>query len=568
MASREVLSTPETSTLGTLGTHYRFGGKLFCPEVGGVVPELEVNLKEGVFLGFSTPTPLDDRPNEVIAIKEKFSSTNSSVSSLNLQSSKTPEAKKSRADFLVGLTSALSNSLKNNNLDPKLLQEFSQFLKKYEGLETSSRFHNVSFEINDTEMTGSIQSNLTQRPPLLVVPSIENEKNMLSGQKPQTAITVDHLHEAPRNQNNHTTIHDVAPEFECSSHSLCPTAESIPKPVEIIVIPDEDNIDFDIEIIEISDDEGEEEKTGEKRQFMEVQHKRGTKRRRSRRDQHVDPSIATSITGHPLPLFKDQSLRTLALTPRKIRPQTGENYERLEHLGDRVLQIIATEMFLKRLGYLKPPYSRNIGSYIQDLVRNSTLSVFGYILNLKKEVANVHSPYVASRLSPKDHADMIEAIIAAHYLDNNRDLTPTSIYLEQLMGSLVDEFLKAPKYGLSIISHWLGTTYPHLKDHALHSNLFKVEKTRLNLIEISRNIPEIKELNGFVQRIYGRMLNLQLDPSAKDQFRIILHAGPYQVEGQAPNLSQAARSAALEALRYFRNLEGISLQENSHMITI
>lgn len=101
-------------------------------------------------------------------------------------------------------------------------------------------------------------------------------------------------------------------------------------------------------------------------------------------------------------------------------------FQRLEFLGDAILSLVIS----KRLYSDQVDYGEDaLTEYRSHLTRNSTLSkVFGKLkINRLEDILDI-------QLSANQQADLIEALIAAVYLDSGEDITAT----EQVINQLID----------------------------------------------------------------------------------------------------------------------------------
>ncbi len=109
--------------------------------------------------------------------------------------------------------------------------------------------------------------------------------------------------------------------------------------------------------------------------------------------------------------FQDKNLLKMALTHSSLSNEIGgENYERLEFLGDAIIEFVVSDRIYKY-------YFLDSGSLTKlraSLVSTSNFSRISQELGLDKELYKSKS---LSTLSEKTKADILESVIGAIYLD-------------------------------------------------------------------------------------------------------------------------------------------------------
>ena len=122
-------------------------------------------------------------------------------------------------------------------------------------------------------------------------------------------------------------------------------------------------------------------------------------------------------------LIKDKQLYNQALTHSSYTNEhSGENYERLEFLGDAVLQIIMSEYFYLNSDSDEGVMTKKRASYVCE----SALANYAKALNIQQ--------YIKVGAGQKKDindtiiADVFEAIIAVIYLENGIDVTKKFVY--------------------------------------------------------------------------------------------------------------------------------------------
>ena len=110
--------------------------------------------------------------------------------------------------------------------------------------------------------------------------------------------------------------------------------------------------------------------------------------------------------------FKDKSLLELALTHRSFQ---GKNNERLEFLGDSILNFIIAELLFKKFSLLP---EGDLSRLRSQLVKAATLSEIGILLNLGDYLILGEGELKSSGWRrPSILADSVEAIIGAIFID-------------------------------------------------------------------------------------------------------------------------------------------------------
>ena len=146
--------------------------------------------------------------------------------------------------------------------------------------------------------------------------------------------------------------------------------------------------------------------------------------------------------------FNDSSLLTLALTHRSF---AGRNNERLEFLGDAILNFVAGEALFHHFNQAKEGQLSRLRS---RLVKGETLAVLARGFGLG-EYLRLGSGELKSGGFRRDSilADTTEAIIGAIYLDSSMDVARERVlaWLEQQFSELktrLQEFLQSRSTGL------------------------------------------------------------------------------------------------------------------------
>ena len=156
-------------------------------------------------------------------------------------------------------------------------------------------------------------------------------------------------------------------------------------------------------------------------------------------------------------IFKDKSLLEQALTHRSFQ---GNNNERLEFLGDSILNFIIAELLFKKFNLLP---EGDLSRLRSQLVKSSALSEIGIFLNLGDYLILGEGELKSSGWRrPSILADSVEAIIGAIYSDGGinaareliiswykdkiESINPNDIQKDSK--SLLQELIQAKKIGL------------------------------------------------------------------------------------------------------------------------
>ncbi|MDY0214491.1 MAG: ribonuclease III [Bacilli bacterium] len=158
---------------------------------------------------------------------------------------------------------------------------------------------------------------------------------------------------------------------------------------------------------------------------------------------------------------KNERLYLTALTHSsyKTKEEKAEDYERLEFLGDSILNFVITSAIFKSYPYKRQGELTNMR---KNFVRSHSVSSLGRKLELEKYIRTGKSITPQDLMSnDKYFEDVFEALIGAMYLDQGMEKTATFIY--DLVGesikdydfnqifdfiSTLQEFIQADKRGL------------------------------------------------------------------------------------------------------------------------
>lgn len=140
-----------------------------------------------------------------------------------------------------------------------------------------------------------------------------------------------------------------------------------------------------------------------------------------------------------LPTFRNPSLLQQALTHRSYvneHPEAGEHNERLEFLGDAVLNFLSGEFLYKR--YPDKPEGE-LTPLRAALVDETQLAQFAQLLQINSALRLGRG---AELEGGRNNANLLsstfEAIIGAYFLDVNSDVTWVRTFVESLFATVVE----------------------------------------------------------------------------------------------------------------------------------
>ncbi len=166
-----------------------------------------------------------------------------------------------------------------------------------------------------------------------------------------------------------------------------------------------------------------------------------------------------------IPTFKNTGLLTTALTHRSALNEVGtisaESNERLEFLGDAVLELVATEFL-----YAKFPEKPEgiLTAYRSALVKTNTLAKIAIKLDLgQKLYMSKGEEATGGRTNESMLADTMEAVIGALYLDQGFDVVSTFLHAQlftEIDDILTNKLYKDAKSHLQEVVQALGFDTP------------------------------------------------------------------------------------------------------------
>lgn len=140
--------------------------------------------------------------------------------------------------------------------------------------------------------------------------------------------------------------------------------------------------------------------------------------------------------------FNDRDLLIRALSHSSVA--NANSYERLEFLGDRVLGLVVAQLLLERF---PEENEGEIGRRFAALVQASMLAQVGVDLGIE-QFARV-SPGV---LNENIIADMVEALIAALYLDGGMDRAEA--FVRKIWNPLIETRSRPPRDPKTSLQEW------------------------------------------------------------------------------------------------------------------
>lgn len=185
--------------------------------------------------------------------------------------------------------------------------------------------------------------------------------------------------------------------------------------------------------------------------------------------------------------FNDKELLVEALSHPSLKQHTTKlpfpkDYERLELLGDSVLNFIITEILFKNFTEYDEGKLAKIRS---SLVCKDTLCKIAAKINLEQYIIMTHGEEISGgRSNPNNIENTLEALIAAIYLDSNIEqikLIVINLWSELLFTTNLTDI--DPKTTLQELVQARGNSKPKYKvlkqDGSPHSPIFTIAVTAL-----------------------------------------------------------------------------------------
>ncbi len=158
-----------------------------------------------------------------------------------------------------------------------------------------------------------------------------------------------------------------------------------------------------------------------------------------------------------LPTFQNPALLRQALTHSSYaneHPEEGPDYERLEFLGDSILEFVVRDLLFARY----PPMTEGEMSQRADqLVDESRLAELAVQLGIPAQM-RLGAGAQHERHNPSVQADMFEAVIGAYRLDAG--IAAVFSYVEAMFSPLVDRVLDLP--AIDPVSEFQEYVHAHL----------------------------------------------------------------------------------------------------------
>jgi ribonuclease III len=193
----------------------------------------------------------------------------------------------------------------------------------------------------------------------------------------------------------------------------------------------------------------------------------------------ADRSIAelATILGHE---FKRPELLERAVTHASAALETGESYQRLEFLGDRVLGLVMVDLLMRRFpDEAEGPLAKRLGR----LADRDSLASIARSLSLADWIRVGEDGQTASiTASDSVMADVLEAVLGAIYRDGGLEAARTAI--EPLWAPLVAEQDTPPIDSKTELQEWVQARSLPLPNYQVvertgpdHVPVFTVEVT-------------------------------------------------------------------------------------------
>lgn len=220
-----------------------------------------------------------------------------------------------------------------------------------------------------------------------------------------------------------------------------------------------------------------------------------------------------------LPAFNQLHLLTTAFTHRSALNEkisnSKESNERLEFLGDAVLELLTTRFLFDACPHEPEGV---MTAYRSALVKTTTLAKVARNLGIGDKIyMSKGEEATGGRNNPGLLADTFEAVIGALYLD--KDLKAVNQFLEK----------------------YLFTEFEHIKKH----KLYKDAKSQLQ---------EIVQAQGFETPTY-RVVR-EVGPDHNKQFTVKVSVGKVKRgEGKGLSKQQAQQAAAKQAIQFFEKTD-------------
>ena len=171
-----------------------------------------------------------------------------------------------------------------------------------------------------------------------------------------------------------------------------------------------------------------------------------------------------------LPEFRDRSLLQQALTHRSYcheHPETTQDNERLEFLGDAVLTFLSGEFLYKR--YPGKPEG-DLTVLRAALVDEQQLAQFARALSLGDRMKLSRGASLGrGRQNPNLLSSTFEAIVGAYFLDSGSDIVAVRAYVFPLFETIIEQLVQgSPRINFkSRFQEWALATHQQIPEYAI-----------------------------------------------------------------------------------------------------
>lgn len=162
--------------------------------------------------------------------------------------------------------------------------------------------------------------------------------------------------------------------------------------------------------------------------------------------------------------FKETSYIARAMTHSSVQPtQGGGDYERLEFLGDRVVNLVVADLLFNKF---PDEQEGALAKRHTALVRTETLADLAQGLDLGAFVSLSDSERNAGGAQNENIlADLTEAVTAAIYLDGGFDAAKS--FIERAMGDRLEKMKEPPRDPKTALQEWTQSRGLGLPEYTL-----------------------------------------------------------------------------------------------------
>jgi ribonuclease-3 len=237
-----------------------------------------------------------------------------------------------------------------------------------------------------------------------------------------------------------------------------------------------------------------------------------------------------------IPKFNDSRLLTQALTHRSYsneHPEEGEDNERLEFLGDAILNFVIAMLLYERY----PSLSEGELTRLRSILQNNTHQLANFAKQLKLDQLirlGKGADLEGNRQNKELLGDVFEALIGAYFLDTN--LESLVNFLQPLLIPIADKLANNSQIKINIKGELQEWSLANLKENPEY---FIVEETGLDHAKMfkaevrikgkvygtgkgkSKKIAETKAAQNALENIKNNKIesiNLQNKQSNQDEF--------------------------------------------------